>query len=186
MRIANLVAAGLMSVALAACSSDNEDAAANGYGNGAGGPGGNGSGSGIESSDLGAGGAGNGGPLSQAQLQAATSELNQQVGAVILFKYDSSDISPEASEILRRQAAYMQKYPNLSFNIEGHCDERGTREYNLALGERRASSAKNALVALGIPAQRLQTVSYGKERPVAVGSSEAAQARNRRAVTVIQ
>jgi peptidoglycan-associated lipoprotein len=117
--------------------------------------------------------------------QEAEQELQSQVGDTIHFIYNSSDITGEARVILERQAAYMQKYGALSFTIEGHCDERGTREYNLALGEKRANAAKNALVALGVAPARLQTISYGKERPVAVGSSEAAFARNRRAVTVV-
>jgi len=112
-------------------------------------------------------------------------ELKNQVGDRIFFGFDKSDISSEASAILQRQAAFMQKYPNLTFTIEGHCDPRGTREYNLALGERRATATKNALVALGVPASRLQTISYGKERPAVVGDNDAAYAQDRRAVTVI-
>jgi peptidoglycan-associated lipoprotein len=79
----------------------------------------------------------------------------------------------------------MQQYPNIRATIEGHADERGTREYNIALGERRANAAKNFLVSLGVPAERLTVVSYGKERPVAIGSNEQAWARNRRAVTIV-
>ncbi|MGZ3266268.1 MAG: OmpA family protein, partial [Croceibacterium sp.] len=79
----------------------------------------------------------------------------------------------------------MLQYPNIRATIEGHCDERGTREYNIALGDRRANAAKNYLVSLGVPAARLTTVSYGKERPVALGSDEASWAKNRRAVTVV-
>src|SRR5580692_5506489 len=123
-------------------------------------------------------------PQSEAALSAAE-ELKNQVGDRIYFDYDKSDISSEARAILDRQAAFMQKYPNLTFTIEGHCDERGTREYNLALGERRATPAKNALTALGVQSSRLQTIPYGKERPAVVGNNEAAYAQNRRAVTVI-
>jgi peptidoglycan-associated lipoprotein len=108
-----------------------------------------------------------------------------QVGDRVFFAFDKSDISGESRAILERQSAFTKKYPQLTFTIEGHCDERGTREYNLALGERRATAAKNALVALGVQASRLQTISYGKERPAVVGSNEAAWAQNRRAVTVI-
>jgi peptidoglycan-associated lipoprotein len=79
----------------------------------------------------------------------------------------------------------MKTNANVTVTIEGHCDERGTREYNLALGERRANAVKNVLVALGIPAQRISTISYGKERPAVVGSTEAAWAQNRRGVTVV-
>jgi peptidoglycan-associated lipoprotein len=130
-------------------------------------------------------GAGNVTPPSNTAAQTPQEELKTQVGDRIFFGFDKSDISPEAKAILERQAAFMKKYPQLTFTIEGHCDERGTREYNLALGERRATAAKNALTALGVQASRLQTISYGKERPAVVGSNEAAWAQNRRAVTVI-
>jgi peptidoglycan-associated lipoprotein len=108
-----------------------------------------------------------------------------QVGDRIFFAFDKSDITPESKATLERQAALFQANPSVTFTVEGHCDERGTREYNLALGERRATSDKNALVALGIQASRIQTISYGKERPAVVGSNEAAWAQNRRAVAVI-
>ena len=124
-------------------------------------------------------------PAPAAPATSLADELKTQVGDRVLFAFDKSDISPEAKAILTRQAAFMQKYPSATFTIEGHCDERGTREYNLALGERRATSAKNALVALGVAAGRLQTISYGKERPAVVGHNEAAWAQNRRAVTVV-
>jgi|SRR5690606_7790287 peptidoglycan-associated lipoprotein len=103
----------------------------------------------------------------------------------IYFDTDKFNIDAEDQAALREQAAYLQQYPNIRATIEGHCDERGTREYNLALGERRANAAKNYLVSLGISADRLTTVSYGKERPVALGSNEQAWARNRRAVTIV-
>jgi peptidoglycan-associated lipoprotein len=124
-------------------------------------------------------------PTASAPAVSIADELKTQVGDRVLFGFDKSDISPEAKAILTRQAAFMQKYPSATFTIEGHCDERGTREYNLALGERRATSAKNGLVALGVAAGRLQTISYGKERPAVVGSNDAAYAQNRRAVTVV-
>ena len=103
----------------------------------------------------------------------------------IYFDTDMFNIDPEDQAALRQQATYLQQYPGIRATIEGHADERGTREYNLALGERRANAAKNFLVSLGIGAERLTTVSYGKERPVATGSNEQAWARNRRAVTII-
>ena len=112
-------------------------------------------------------------------------ELTQQVGDRVFFAFDKSDISSDAQAILARQADFTKKYASLTFTIEGHADERGTREYNLALGERRATAAKNALVALGVDAGRLKTISYGKERPAVDGHNEAAWAQNRRAVTVI-
>src|ERR1700735_993892 len=111
--------------------------------------------------------------------------FTQQVGDRIFFDFDKSSVSPEAKAIIERQAAFAKTNAQLTFTVEGHCDERGTREYNLALGERRATADKNAMVALGVQGSRLQTISYGKERPAVVGSSEEAYARNRRAVPVI-
>ena len=103
----------------------------------------------------------------------------------IYFDTDMFNIDAEDQAALRQQATYLQQYPNIRATVEGHCDERGTREYNLALGERRANAAKNYLVSLGVGADRVTTVSYGKERPVALGSNEQACARNRRAVTIV-
>jgi peptidoglycan-associated lipoprotein len=102
----------------------------------------------------------------------------------IYFDTDKYDIDSADQAALRTQAAWLRRYPNKRATVEGHCDERGTRDYNLALGERRANAAKNYLVTLGVDAARLNTVSYGKERPVALGSDEASWAKNRRAVTV--
>ena len=113
-------------------------------------------------------------------------DLVQNVGDRVFFDFDRSDLKPEARATLERQAAWLKQYSNVRLQIEGHCDERGTREYNLALGERRANATKNYLVALGIPASRLSTISYGKERPAVLGSNEAAWAQNRRAVSVVQ
>lgn len=103
---------------------------------------------------------------------------------VIYFDTDRYNIDAEDQAALRAQAEWLQRYPNKRATIEGHCDERGTREYNLALGERRANAAKNYLVSLGVDANRLSVVSYGKERPVALGSNEQAWAQNRRAATI--
>jgi peptidoglycan-associated lipoprotein len=86
---------------------------------------------------------------------------------------------------LQRQAQWLRRYPNVSVTIEGHCDERGTREYNLALGERRAQAVKNVLVASGIPAGRISTISYGKERPEIPHSDDQSYAQNRRGVTTV-
>jgi len=102
----------------------------------------------------------------------------------VFFGLDKSDIDDKARTTLRSQAEWLQRYPQKRITIEGHCDERGTREYNLALGERRANAAKNYLAALGIDPSRITTISYGKERPEALGSDESAWAQNRRAVTV--
>ena len=107
-----------------------------------------------------------------------------QPESAIFFDTDSSDVDGPDQATLQSQAAWLGKYSDKRITIEGHCDERGTREYNLALGERRANATKNALVALGVSTARITTVSYGKERPDAVGSDEEAYAKNRRAVTV--
>ena len=104
----------------------------------------------------------------------------------MFFGLDHYDISDEAKATLEKQATWLKQYANLNISVEGHADERGTREYNLALGERRANAVKNYLVALGIAPSRISTISYGKERPAVVGSNEAAWAQNRRGVTVVQ
>ncbi|WP_343528779.1 peptidoglycan-associated lipoprotein Pal [Sphingomonas sp.] len=103
----------------------------------------------------------------------------------IHFSTDEYDINPESRAILDSQAQWLMRYPNVRITIEGHCDERGTREYNLALGDRRANAAKNYLAARGVSPDRMNVISYGKERPIALGSDEAAWAQNRRAVTIV-
>ena len=104
---------------------------------------------------------------------------------VVYFDTDQFNIDSEDAAKLQTQAQYFSQYSQLSFTIEGHADERGTREYNLALGERRANAAKNYLTSVGIPASRIRTVSYGKEQPVALASNESAWAQNRRAATIV-
>lgn len=99
----------------------------------------------------------------------------------IYFQYDSAALTPEAQEILRQKAAWLQENPTARVTIEGHCDERGTNEYNLALGEARAQSTKNYLADLGVSASRIGTISYGEERPLDPRSTEEAWAKNRRA-----
>ena len=103
----------------------------------------------------------------------------------VLFGLDQYDIDPAARAILDTQAAWLQRYPDRRITIEGHCDERGTREYNLALGDRRANAAKNYLAARGIDPSRMSVISYGSERPAATGSDDESYAQNRRAVTVV-
>ena len=107
-----------------------------------------------------------------------------QFGDRILFDTDRFNVDAEDQATLQRQAQWLARYPNTRITVEGHADERGTRDYNLALGERRANSAKNYLTSIGVDASRIETVSYGKERPSALGSDEQAWAQNRRAVTV--
>lgn len=121
------------------------------------------------------------GPVPGSQADFVASLMGQDT---ILFETDRYNIDGADQAALAAQAAWLGKYPAKRATIEGHCDERGTREYNLALGERRANAAKNYLISLGIDAARLTTVSYGKERPVALGSDEDSWSRNRRAVTV--
>ena len=108
-----------------------------------------------------------------------------KVGTTVLFDFDSSQLTNYAQRVLDRQAAFMKARPETRVVIGGHADERGTREYNLALGERRASSARDYLVAKGVNAARIRIISYGKERPASVGSTEAAWRLNRRAQTVL-
>lgn len=103
----------------------------------------------------------------------------------IYFETDSYDLDPEDRALLDAQARWLVANPGVRVTIEGHCDERGTREYNLALGERRANAAKNYLAARGVDAGRMTVISYGKEQPVALGSNAQAWAQNRRAVTVV-
>ena len=127
-----------------------------------------------------------GSSTSAVQIQGGTQEdLVVNVGDRVFFAFDSSELSAEARASLEKQAAWMKKFGGVRVVLEGHCDERGTREYNLALGERRANAAKDYLVALGINPARVKTIAYGKERPAALGHNETAWAQNRRSVTVV-
>lgn len=139
---------------------------------------------GVDDGSADANGAGAGGKMGVAR-PGTQEDLVVNVGDRVFFGFDKADLSAEARATLDRQSAWMKKYPSVSITMEGHADERGTREYNLALGERRATAAKNYLVASGVDAERVKTVSYGKERPAVLGSNEAAWAQNRRAVSVI-
>lgn len=107
------------------------------------------------------------------------------VGDRVFYAFDSSELSAEARTTLERQAFWLRRYPQVTVTVEGHADERGTREYNLALGERRASAARDYLVSLGVDPSRVTTISFGKERPAVLGSNEEAWAQNRRGVTVV-
>ena len=122
----------------------------------------------------------------QGPAPGTQADLVVNVGDRVFFGYDRYDLTEEARTTLNAQAAWLQRFPNLNVTIEGHADERGTREYNLALGERRANSVKNYLVSMGVNAGRLNTISYGKERPAVPGSNETAWAQNRRGVTKVE
>ena len=120
-----------------------------------------------------------------APVPGSQEDLVINVGDRVFFGFDKSVITASAEKTLKRQAAWMRKHSTVTVTIEGHADERGTREYNLALGERRAVSVKNFLVALGVESRRIATISYGKERPDALGHTEAAWSQNRRGTTVV-
>ena len=107
------------------------------------------------------------------------------VGDRVFFDFDKSDLKPAGRQTIEALAAWMNNFPAATITVEGHCDERGTREYNLALGERRANAVYDYLLALGVQANRLRTISYGKERPAVLGSNEEAWAQNRRGVFVV-
>ena len=117
-------------------------------------------------------------------VSGSQEDLIVNVGDRVFFGYDSSDLDSDALELLQDQVAWLKQNSDVSVTIEGHCDERGTREYNLALGERRANSAKDYLMTYGISSDRITVLSYGKERPVDGGSSPLAWSKNRRSVTV--
>ncbi len=134
-------------------------------------------------------GTGSGGGASTATVAGpvpgSQEHLVVNVGDRVFFDLDKSDLKPEARTTAESVATWMNNYPAVAVTIEGHADERGTREYNLALGERRANSVRDYLVAVGVNANRLSTISYGKERPAVLGSNEDAWAQNRRGVFVV-
>lgn len=159
-------------LALAACNNPDR------YG--AGGAGADGMGAG----GFGAGGVGVDG-LGDPNNPTSIAYFNQTVGDRVLFAVDQSTLSPEARMILQGQAQWLAANPGYAIIIEGHADEQGTREYNLALGARRASAVQDFLISQGVAPTRMRTVSYGKERPIEVCSDEACYSKNRRAVTVL-
>lgn len=124
-------------------------------------------------------------PVTSSIIPGSAEDLRVNVGDTVHFALDQYNVEETDKALLGRQAAWLQRYPAVRVTIEGHADERGTREYNIALGNRRATAAKNYLVALGINPNRVQTISYGKERPAVAGSNEQAWSQNRRAVTVV-
>ncbi len=119
-------------------------------------------------------------------IPGSQQDLVANVGDRVFFAYDQSSLSSDARATLDRQAAWLQRYPQVTIQMAGNCDERGTAEYNLALGQRRANAARDYLVAHGVSGSRINTISYGKERPVALGSDEQAYAQNRNATTSVQ
>jgi peptidoglycan-associated lipoprotein len=128
--------------------------------------------------DQGLAGAGNAPPGSQQDFVV-------NVGDRVFFESDSSELSPQSISTLEKQAQWLQTYSQYTFTVEGHADERGTREYNIALGARRAQTVRDYLISRGIQAQRMRTISYGKERPVAVCNDISCWSQNRRVVTVL-
>lgn len=118
-------------------------------------------------------------------IPGSQQDLVVNVGDRIFFGYDESELAAEARGTLDKQAAWLKQYPSVSITVEGHADERGTREYNLALGERRANSVKSYLLSQGVESSRVNTISYGKERPAVAEPNPAGWAQNRRGVTVV-
>jgi len=159
-----LVFALTAALSMAACSKNPDDA--------------NGLGGGGLGGGLGGAGAGMATPGSQ-------QDFISNVGDRVLFETDSSELTSVGQATLEKQARWLQQYSRYAFTMEGHADERGTREYNFALGARRAETAKNYLIAKGVAASRIRTISYGKERPVAVCDDISCWSQNRRAVTVL-
>ncbi len=162
---------------LSACNNPNRYGAGGGPGGlgGAGGAGGTGANGGyVDSTGLG-----------DPSNPRSIAYFNQAVGDRVLFPVDQSSLTDQARGVLSQQAQWLQTNSDYAVIIEGHADEQGTREYNLALGARRAASVQNYLIAQGVPANRMRTISYGKERPIEICSEEACYAKNRRAVTVL-
>lgn len=154
-RAVQIAAALAATLALAACASNPADQSAAGYG------------------------------AAGAATPGSAQDFVVNVGDRVFFETDSAELTPQARATLDKQAQWLQRYNRYSFTIEGHADERGTREYNLALGARRANAVKEFLVAQGVAGGRLETVSYGKERPICTASNEDCWAQNRRGVSTI-
>jgi len=132
------------------------------------------------------GGFGKNGSIMQSSLDpAGVAYFNQEIGDTVVFLVDQSSLTPVATDLLNKQAEWLLNNPNKSVTIEGHADETGTREYNLALGARRAASVQNYLVSRGLTDARISTVTFGKERPLAICSDEKCWSKNRRSVTLV-
>ena len=146
-------------------------------------------GGGQAAADAAAGGGGSAGvasqPVAPEGVPGSAEQFVVEVGDRVFFEFDSYRLAAEARETLEKQAAWLQRYPAVIVTVAGHADERGTREYNLALGERRANAIRDYLIALGVDSGRIGAISYGKERPVDPNSTEEAWGRNRRVVTMI-
>jgi peptidoglycan-associated lipoprotein len=123
--------------------------------------------------------------MANAAAPGSQQDFIVNVGDRVFFETDSSELTPQARATLDKQAQWLSQYNRYSFIIEGHADERGTREYNIALGARRAQTVREYLISRGVMAQRMRTISYGKERPVAVCNDISCWSQNRRAVTVL-
>jgi peptidoglycan-associated lipoprotein len=134
-----------------------------------------------DSAKLGPGGAGQRVPATPGSQR----DFTQNVGDIVYFSTDSTDLTPEAQQTLQGQARWLQQYAQYTITIEGHADERGTREYNIALGAKRAQTVRDYLARSGVAAQRIRTISFGKERPVAVCNDISCWSQNRRAQTVL-
>ena len=171
--INKILLSAIMVLFLAACSTTPKDDADS-----------KGTGSSSSSSDVSADGA-----ITETQgtgvVSGSQEDLIVNVGDRVFFDYDSSELDADAQELLQDQVAWLKQHSNVSVIIEGHCDERGTREYNLALGEKRAQSVKNYMTSMGISSSQISTISFGKERPAVVGSNDGAWSQNRRSVTTV-
>jgi peptidoglycan-associated lipoprotein len=162
---------------LSACSSDSDTTAATT---------GQGSASNLGMSGM-APGTGPGSGMAGSNARPGSQEdLVANIGDRVFFATDSSSVGADQRPVLERQAAWMQQYRQVTVAVEGHADERGTREYNLALGQRRANAARDILVSQGVAGSRITTISFGKDRPAALGSDQQAWAQNRRAVTTLR
>ncbi len=157
-RVVRLLAAVSLALTLAACAGQNP-----------------------RPEDVGLAPYGKGGPATPGSAR----DFSVNVGDIVYFSTDSTDLSPEAQQTLTGQARWLQKYDRYTITIEGHADERGTREYNIALGARRAQAVRDFLARNGVSAARIRTISYGKERPVAVCNDISCWSQNRRAQTVL-
>jgi peptidoglycan-associated lipoprotein len=124
-------------------------------------------------------------PMANAPIPGSQQDFIVNVGDRVFFESDSSELTPQARATLDKQALWLNQYNRYAFTIEGHADERGTREYNIALGARRAQTVREYLISRGVQAPRMHTISYGKERPVAVCNDISCWSQNRRAVTVL-